>query len=511
MEPITEQATAFPRRGWALLLLGGSASGKSTFIEREHFPFGGRVLSADHLSDVVMRVHNHAAYYARRYPALCREVEQLVRSGLNARNKRLSPHDDDRWPQNIRLMCDTNSLLSRSMSALLSNAVHGKGGRRAYFEGCIERRRSTLGNLIFDMTGDSESIHHYVPILREAGYRILLIWVVANRNYSLIWNRARQRRMKDSAVHVGHNAPNSCLRDYLLQEAGAEIDRAMVVFNTTESLRRAMTDEEWASRRVELPKCDGRFVFPPEVERRLVSVLGKMEVNPLGKEGVPDNRPLFQTDARGRVMVVDEEFLAHRTGEVTTPDGHRFRALYKMDCKGKVVMRKEGCGPQFLCPEKDDPFYPYIPVSEKDFGRKICRRERNGKIKYHKKRIAPTYIDSRGMNRMFWRLAQYNALAAESGRRQVTMPEVVESFEAEQKSHFDRNLTRLYAELGRKEPRLPSLPHEVFDVNPPFRGQFLSEEEYAQAVAVFEEQHRRFEENFRQWEAFVLTKPVEKP
>lgn len=494
--------TPFPRRGWALFLLGGSASGKTTFIEREHFPFRGRVLSADTLSDVVLRVHNHAEYYARRYPALFGEVEQMVRSGLNARNKYLSPHDGRRWPQNVRLTYDAKGPLECSMVSLLSNCVHGAGGRAAYFEGCIARMRPRSGNLIFDMTGDASSVRRYVARVREAGYRILLVWVVTNRNYSLLWNRGRHRRMKDSAVHFGHNVPNGFLPDYLTGEAGAEIDRAMLFFNSTESLRRGMTDEEWDVRRVELPKSDGRFVLSQEVKERLIKVLGKMEDNPLGNDGVVTDEPVFQTDARGCELVVDETFVARCTREVTTADGRTFRALCKMDCKGELVMQKDGVTPQLLRPERSDPNYPYIPIGKEDFGQKIFRRERGGGIRYRVKRTPRTYICPRSMNVMFSRLSQYNLLASQRGLSVVRMSELVDSFEAEQKTVFGKNMAGLYARLGMKEPPLPPLTREVCDVNPPCRGQFLSEEEFRMAADDFDGRRQRYEENCREWKAY---------
>lgn len=501
----TDTPTAFPSRGWALFLLGGSASGKTTFIEREHFPFRGRVLSADRLSDLVMRVHNHASCYYRRYPALFEQVEQIVRAGLNAHNRYLAPQDEQRWPQNIHLTYDTNYLLERSMATLLSNCVHSSYGREAYFRGCIERMRPKMGNLIFDMTGDKNSVSHYIPMLREAGYRILVIWVVANRNCALIWNRYRRRRMKDSAVHLGHNAPNGFLPEYLKGAAGTEVDRAMLVFNSTESFRREMTAEEYASRCIELSKVDGRFVIPSEVEARLMRVLGKMEDNPLGNNGVESDEPVWQTDAKGREMIIDENFIARYTAEVTMDDGRTIRALYKLDCKGGIVLEKDRKTPKFLSPEKWDPYYPYIPVREEDLGCKVCRRERGGAIKYRKIRLPRTYIDPRSMNKIFRRVAQYNLLAEERGLPQVSIRDLAESFESEQKSCFEKSLSCLYVSAGMKEPPLPQMPREVYDVNPPCRVQFLSGEEYVRAVADYDRSHRQYEENLREWQEYCRT------
>ena len=500
---MTKTKIDIPSKGCAVLLLGGSASGKTTFAQREGIAFRGRILSADHLSEIVMRVHNNAHTFSTLYPTLYAKVEQIVAMGINARNKYYAPTDNEhRWPQNIRLSSNAPFVLRRQIATLLNNGIKGANcGQRAYFDSRIERMARNKGNILIDMTGSEQSVNHYVSLLKKHDYKIMVIWVVANRNYALMWNRRRQRCMKDSAVHAGHNAPNSYLSSFLTSDRAKDIDKVWIVFNTTESINRAMTPDEERSRCQELCKNGERFILSDSTSCRLKAVLGKMEDNPSGMNNTPTDSLVYQCDAQGREIIIDEEFIQHYTQEVATINGERIRALLKLNHKGDVVVDKQG-KPMFQKPTKDEPTYPYIAIRKEDCGKRICRRHRNGSPKYHSTQTPRTYLSTSQMDDLFWQLEQYNSCASKSDAPVLEIKDLIGSFEANQLEIFNTQISKCYDRLNIKRLKLPQEPALVYDVNRPIRQQYKSDLEFIKAEEAYTIQHQRYIQYEAAWNAF---------
>jgi len=259
-----------PDNGWAIVFAGGSASGKSTLIR--NFSFKGEVLSTDSMGEDLMEVHNNPQRYSVEEPEKFELVEKIVKAGLYSRFPQRNVLNK---VQNIRLDFDCPTVLPRTLSALLSNGAHSN--KKAYFKSRIKDCAANgMKNLILDMTGKASEVEYYTDYLKKKGYKVALVWVVANRSVALLWNANRARSMKVTGVHKGHNNPVHLLLD--LQEDRCDVfDEAWIVFNSTESIHRSMTEQELQSRVVQIEKKNGSFAMPADVASRITSVLGETD------------------------------------------------------------------------------------------------------------------------------------------------------------------------------------------------------------------------------------------
>ena len=375
-----------PKSGWAIILAGGSASGKSTFIR--NMSFKGRVLSTDTWGEEHMDIHNNPDNAGER-PEQFATAEAIVKAGMYSRfpNRYLLNK-----VRNLRLDFDCPTVSPSTLSALLSNGAHRY--KEKYFKQKIDECSAEMANVILDMTGKEREVNLYADYLQGKGYKVALVWVVTNRNVALLWNAQRRRSIKTSGVHAGHNGPNKWLLEGLLDGRCNMFDDVWVVFNSTESIGREMTPEEKATAMVHVEKKNGALEVGRDVAERIRRVLG--------------------------------------------PD----------------------CG--------------------SDEG----------------------YASSDWIKKFFLRCRMIKKAAAEHGLPEPDVKRLLVSFLEADKETNERRIKEFYAELGMKEPKLPQRPYECYDVLPPERVYFDSDEDYLEAVRLYPSQKARYEQAVKEWEEY---------
>lgn len=261
----------------AIIFAGGSASGKSTLINKyvnimKNKGIAAEVLSTDTYGEEQIEVHNNAAKYAKEDPERLAEAESIVRRGMFSRfpNKALNNK-----VQNLVLDYNSTTVLPSTVAALLSNGAHKCKG--TYFKSHIDdfALRNKCGILILDMTGKEDEVKLYSDYLKSKGYLVHLHWVVASRSQALIWNAMRRRCMKISGVHKGHIAPNSYLLDAIQDSRSNDWEDVTITFTSTEDLRKPLNPSDQNT--FFLTKEDGAFRLNQELAERIRRVLGPLD------------------------------------------------------------------------------------------------------------------------------------------------------------------------------------------------------------------------------------------
>lgn len=375
-----------PQSGWAIVFAGGSSSGKSTLIKS--FSFQGKILSTDTFGEEQMDVHNNASWYAKNCPKKFEFAEKVVKSGLYSRFP--NPRVLNKVP-NLHLDFDTPTVTTQTLSALLSNGAHRY--KQSYFKSHIDAcAKDGMKNLILDMTGKEHEVNLYTDYLHNKGYKVALVWVVTNRSTALLWNQSRRRAMKVSGVHAGHNGPNKWLLEGL-QDGRCDIfEDAWIVFNSTESFKREMNNEEKNHSVIHLDKQKGKFVIDNLLAERITKVLG--------------------------------------------------------------------------------------PLDES------------------------AYVTSAWMKKIFMRLRMANKVAEENGLPPVKATDFLVSFLEKDRKECEEKIKGFYQRIGQKEPKMPEIPYECYDVNEPVPEYFNSQSEYETALQLFEEQKTRYAKSVMEWQEF---------
>lgn len=497
---------AFPRNGWAVILAGGSASGKSTLIKNGQMLFEGEALSTDTAGEEIIEVHNNAAKFAQEDPDRLREAERLIELGCANRYGTVCL-------QNIHLdlACKTWGL--GKMSTVLSNGAHARK-EMIFRQHITAAAQHDHANLLLDMTGKEKEVEMYKEILVKNGYKVALVWVIANRTQAILWNLLRPRRMNIDAVHSGHDGPNKYLLDYLQDSRAQGIEDTWLVFNTTETPARPMTTEEGLTRFVHLTRQDNHFVIEQKVADRVRSVIGPMSP----KAAEDSEEPQWQMDETGKnPLVVDDDFFDKYTKVVTLPDGTQAHALLQLRSssdkkKGGLVVyddKEGGTGEPKLqkCSAKDTPTYPYVIITEADRGKKIQRRHgmmHGYLLKTEKVKGGATakMISDTQTLKFFDRIRMMRKVARQQGVAEPAYGEILFSVLDADKKAVEAKIKDFYKSVGIKEPALPEKPEVAYPVNEPIREQFRKESDYKEALAQYPILKAAFEKAVKEWKAY---------
>lgn len=491
----------YPKSGWAIIFAGGSSSGKSSLIRSKRLLFTGESLSTDTIGEEIIEVHNHAKKYAKEDPKRFKEAERLIEQGRKGRYGEVGV-------QNIHIDLGCRTFAQGKMSTILSNGAHAQ--KEAFFKRKIqEATKNDMANLLLDMTGKEKEVTLYTDYLKGLGYKVALLWVIANRSQAIIWNNQRPRSMKVGAVHTGHDDPNKYLLDYLQDGRAKDLDDVWFVFNTTESLSRPMTDEEQDA--IQLEKDGGRFIIPSALSDRVKTVCGPNQP----ERGAEDtSSPQWQKDESGKQpLIVDDAFMEKYTAPVTLADGRTARALLQLRAisdpkQGGLVVRNDKTGEPKLqkCNKADTPTYPYVLIDDSIKGKKIQRRHgmmSGYRLKYEKPEGSESpYVSDEAIDKLFCRYRMMGHVAREQGVDCPPIEQVIVSFLKKDAGQTEANFKAFYTSIGIKEPKLPKKPAEVYDVNEPVREQFKSDAAFDAAVKLYPEQKAAYERACQEWDAY---------
>lgn len=505
--------TEWPKSGWAVIFAGGSASGKSTLIRNGRMRFEGETLSTDTAGEDIVEVHNNAGRYAETDPKRLVEAEKLILNGCKSRYGKPGEKKGFICCQNVRIDLDCITTDPGFMSTVLSNGAHAR--KETLFKQRIRKAKEEgLRNLMLDMTGKEKEVVMYLNCLKESGYKVALVWVITNRTQAMIWNLLRPRRMKVDAVHGGHDEPNKYLLGFLQDERAELLDDAWLVFNSTERVGREMTDTEFATSAVRLKKCGKGFAVAKDVAERVNAVTG-----PCSPKAASDSEmPQWQKDEKGREpIVIDADFVEKYTREVTLDDGTKARALLQLRAtskpkEGGLIVRDDETGEPKLqkCNKEDTPTYPYVIITEADYGKNLQRRHGmmgGYKLKCEKSQggnIAK-YCSDDWTYKTFDRIRMMRKVARDKGVDVPRFEDVFVSLLDADKAATEANIKEFYRKMGVKEPDLPKKPDTCYPVNEPVREQFLGrngERDYQEAVERYPIQKAAYEKALAEWSEY---------
>lgn len=171
-------------------------------------------------------------------------------------------------------------------------ALHGivkakgyKDTRNKIFLDIENLKKNRLPNVIYDITGkDIKDLVEISGEMRGKGYKISLVWVVANRDVALVQNLIRGRTVPQDRFHFIHNEVMTKLPEFITLEAGRYFDECWILFSTTKKIPQLMTKGELKElkddRAFKLSRNGKGFEMDDKLKERLFDILGDVEENP---------------------------------------------------------------------------------------------------------------------------------------------------------------------------------------------------------------------------------------
>ena len=229
----------YPNNGWAVIMLGGSGSGKGWF-KNNKLPIDGKLIDVDDLKD------------------------KFSEMGLDKEILNGETYD----PKNIKHV------------SAIHKAVHDKQWKdkilRNFFKTNILNGR--LDNIIFDITGQSPEnsvTNKIITLTYLLGYKVCCIWVIAKREEAMIRNIQRSRSVSDDTLHTIHASLAKNLPDFLQKNnTGKYINDLWLYFSNPLDIKRPYNSKEEDRKALikvnKVVDANGsRFVFNDDIKTRL--------------------------------------------------------------------------------------------------------------------------------------------------------------------------------------------------------------------------------------------------
>lgn len=237
----------YPKFGQAVIMVGGSGSGKSFCIGSGIIPMDAKVFDTD--------------AFKKKYVKL--------QSNPNSSIAKSDSHQYD--------------LSNDEDISALHWKVKGKGWdwkTQDAFMYDDSKTTDRLPNVIFDITGKDEGkLIDIAQTCKEIGYEVTLVWIIVNRSRALWNNLNRDRNVKQDVFHSIHNQVNIVMPNFIKTKAGMYVDNVWLVYNSSETLGKK-TEQENKHTAVSLEKQGNGFVISKEDEEQLIRILGDNEPNP---------------------------------------------------------------------------------------------------------------------------------------------------------------------------------------------------------------------------------------
>jgi predicted kinase len=258
---VTFDGNMFPKFGYAVIMAGGSGSGKS-FVKKNKVAIDAKTIDVDELKNLYIK--------AQKAKGSSKE-----------------------WD-----LSNPNDVSS------LHQIVKDKGFKdkeeAAFFNAAVEGR---LPNVIYDITGDDpKKLSGLGKKLKDLGYKVSLVWVVTSRQVAMLQNLSRSRVVSQKIFHQTHNEVAKSVFPFL-KSGAKDYDEAWVVINSKGSAKTLSAQERKELNdigTIKLAKSGSGFEIPKEIEMMIFNILGPLETNPENPEVYKD----FD-DVRGNEVELD--------------------------------------------------------------------------------------------------------------------------------------------------------------------------------------------------------------
>lgn len=240
---VTFEGNSSPKFGWAIIMVGGTSSGKTTSIsgrfsqtsgkqiQSPKILLRGKLLSIDALKEIYIYL-------------------QKLKNNKNIEN------DDE-----------------------LHNLVVDKGWikklRINFFK---EQDKRKLPNVIFDMTSkDEKTLIITAKKLKKLGYKIALIWTVTNINIAYERNQNRKERVTPKEILFNnHLSIKKYIYDFIKTKASKYYNEIWILINSGSSGIKLTPDEQELINQmscIQLRKSDNQFDISDKTVNFINSIL----------------------------------------------------------------------------------------------------------------------------------------------------------------------------------------------------------------------------------------------
>lgn len=250
----------YPDNGWAIFMAGGPGAAKSTAIKTQIL-FDGKVIDNDHLTDL---------YYdylkAQLNSNKTSEVDKsnIIKKYGDVRTfSKTSSKYNDEFRQKV---IDNKQLMSKAIKMYIENS--GK----------------SMQNVIIDSTGLQTAIMIQTALmLKNIGYNIAIVWVVASINESIIRNMKRGqeggRKVDIDFLVNTHKQLLSILPNQFRNGTFGIFDDAWLIFTDKISFFSDTFNEKYANTAIRLEKRGNTFMIPPKMFRKIIRMVDPDHIN----------------------------------------------------------------------------------------------------------------------------------------------------------------------------------------------------------------------------------------
>lgn len=247
----------YPKDGWAVFLVGGPGSGKSsTGLDR--LLINAKIIDSDNINESYLKLLK-TLYNSKDTP---QEVKLTIykRYG-NVNNIRL---DTDAYNKEFAQKVDEDKQFMHKIVDLY-----------------IKSNQHSLSNIIIDSTGNNqEALISTAKKLKSIGYKLSIVWIVTNVAEAVDRNTRRIRKVNvDYLVEIHRNLFNtipSLLEDKNIVDI---FDEAWIIFGENISNFSKKFSERYANTAFKLDKENGIFKMPPDMRDRIVKEVGTENVS----------------------------------------------------------------------------------------------------------------------------------------------------------------------------------------------------------------------------------------
>lgn len=242
-EMVTFGGNMFPRGGYAVIMTGGSGSGKS-YVRKTKLAIDAKTIDVDELKELYMK--------AQKAGKIKDEKTYDMKN----------PED----VTNLHLKMKDKGFKDKIEDALYSS--HSNDSRP---------------NVIYDITGDNPNkLEGLGKKLKDIGYKVCLVWVVTSRQVAMLQNISRSRVVSQKIFHETHNKVALSVFPFL-QKGAKDYDEAWIVFNSKSDAKTLSAEERRELSKmgsIKLVKKGSGFEIPKAIEERLFEILGPLEEDP---------------------------------------------------------------------------------------------------------------------------------------------------------------------------------------------------------------------------------------
>lgn len=248
---VTFGGMSYPKEGWCVIMAGASGSGNG-YMQNHNILIDAKVF----------------------------DIDKVSKNYANAASA--GKIKDDRRHYDTNNSDDTTAVWKKVRSKQLNWKEENN-----FFKAM---NKEHLPNILFDITGKvpNDIIEKFEKI-KDYGYKVSLVWVVANRNVAMDRNMRRGREVAQDYFHNIHNNAAEALPKWIkTEEAGIMFDEVWLLYSSTNKREKDMTahDKERLDKScaVKLEKKGHKFFLSDKATRKLVNTLGPIETNPNNPE-----------------------------------------------------------------------------------------------------------------------------------------------------------------------------------------------------------------------------------